>query len=174
MENNRELYLSFGWVLFIFIYYFSVFLIGAIASLVALVPELYFTNPKQPFVLAILGAIGMSSMGSAIFYLRKLYKTCFLVQSVESNNPGNKLKKTGTIIYFIGRPLFSIGFSLMVIVSLRAGFILTSKQPIQLDEGFIYLSMLLSFYVGFLSGRFIKNLEKSGEKMLVKIAGNEK
>lgn len=170
MEEARTLYLSIMWIVIIFVYYFFVFAAGIYTALMALLPEHFLTGNASTFTLAVIGAIGMSATGSAIYYLRKLYKSCFLATPDSSTE--NKLKRIGTVIYFLVRPVFSIGFSLLVIVSLRAGFTLASKKPIELNEGFIYVSMFLSFYVGFFSGRFINNLEESSDKMLRNVIGS--
>jgi len=172
MQEPRKLYLSFRWIIIIFVYYFVVFIAGVCASLAALLPEYIFENAVGIFPLAIVGSIGMASTGSALFYLRKLYKTCFLVTATDIDK--NNLKRVGTIIYFMVRPIFSIGFSILVLVSLRAGFTLASKNKIEFDEGFVFVSMVLSFYVGFFSGRFINSLENSSEKMLGKVIGGGK
>ena len=56
-----------------------------------------------------------------------------------------------------------------MVIGLRSGFLLTAKGPIELNTGFIYMSMFFSFFVGFLSGRFVKHLEQSGEKVISKV-----
>lgn len=167
----RTLYLPIKWVVILFAYYFLVFLLGLAVTLFTLLTETQ-QGSTNIFSLAVFGSMGMSATGGAMYYLRKLYKTCFLSITSPKVDGDKSLREIGTIIYFIARPLFSIGFSFLVIVSLRAGFTFTSQSPIELSEGFIYISMFLSFYVGFFSGRFINTLERQSNDMLSKIIGD--
>ena len=72
-------------------------------------------------------------------------------------------------IDFIGRPFFSIGFSLLVVLGLQSGMMMASDESPELGAGFVHIAMFLSFFVGFLSGKFIKRLEVYGENLLDKI-----
>jgi hypothetical protein len=75
----------------------------------------------------------------------------------------------GTLIYFIARPLFSLGFALLVVIGTRAGFYLLTEAAADLTSGFQYTTMFVSFFAGFLSGRFVKQLESSGELIIEKL-----
>ncbi len=169
MRQNRPLYLTNKWITILFGYYFIVLSIGVFLSVLALLPGILYKTEPSVLYLAIVGSIGMSANGSAIFYIRKLYKLCFSETLDLSDGKNMYAKRLGTIVYFFARPLFSIGFSILVVISLRSGFLLTAKGPIELNTGFIYMSMFFSFFVGFLSGRFVKQLEQSGEKVISKV-----
>jgi hypothetical protein len=168
MYSERKLFITEGWVTFLFIYYFIIFLVGLLFAVCPLIYNSIYEKTISTLLLAIVGSIGMAANGSAIFYIRKLYKLCFKEYVPINDKENTYLKRLGTIIYFLARPLFAIGFSILIIISLKSGFMLTISNTdlIHLNDGFIYLSMFLSFFVGFLSGRFINQLENRGEKVL--------
>jgi hypothetical protein len=150
----------------LFLYYFFILIVGVVLAIVALLPEIVYEAPQSVLYLAIIGSVGMATNGSAIFYIRKLYKLCFADNLYLADEENSYAKRLGTIIYFVGRPIFSIGFSIIVVIGLRSGFLLTTKGPVELNDGFVYMAMFFSFFVGFLSGRFVKQLEKIGEKVV--------
>jgi len=110
----------------------------------------------------------MACNGSSIFYIRKLYKLCFLdyLQQPSTDSENTLLRRLGTTAYFLTRPVFSLGFAILIVIVLSSTFSLTNKKPLELDTGFIYLTMFVSFFGGFLSGHFIKVLETKGEDIL--------
>ncbi|TAK64167.1 hypothetical protein [Methylobacter sp.] len=169
MAEDRNLYLTNPWITSLFIYYFFVLLVGFSMSILALQPDFIDIKTYNILTLSIIGSIGMALNGAAIFYIRKLYKLCFddRLKIDDSNNI--YVRRLGTVIYFFARPLFSIGFAILFIIGLQSGFMLTSNKPIELNSGFIYLTMFLSFFGGFLSGKVIKKLEVSGEKVISKV-----
>lgn len=85
----------------------------------------------------------------------------------------NFLARLGTVVYYLARPLFAVGFSLLLVIGLLSGMTLVSKEGIELNQNFVYMTMFLSFYVGFLTGRFVKNLETSGNRVLKQISPSE-
>ena len=168
MTEERKLYLTNTWVLSLFIYYLLVFIAGICLSIIALLPDLAGIEKSDITKVALIGSIGMACIGSSIFYIRKLYKLCFKEHvTIEKDT---YLKRVGTIVYFLARPIFSLGFSILVVIGLQSGFMLTSNKPLDLNNGFVYITMFASFFVGFLSGRFIKQLESSGEKIIKKVS----
>lgn len=169
MSTERTLYLTNTWTTLLFAYYFIVLVSGIALAIIALLPEIVYKNTLPVLHLAIMGSIGMAANGAAIFYIRKLYKLCFAGNLNLSESENVYARRLGTIVYFIGRPLFSIGFSLLVVIGLRSGFLLTTEGAVVLNAGFVYMAMFFSFFVGFLSGRFVKQLEQSGEKVIARI-----
>lgn len=169
METGRTLYLTNIWTTLLFAYYFIVLVAGVALSVLALLPDIAYENRPSILHLSVMGSIGMAANGAAIFYIRKLYKLCFADNLDLSSGKNIYARQLGTIVYFFGRPLFSIGFSILVVIGLRSGFLLTTEEPAELNTGFVYMSMFLSFFVGFLSGRFVKQLEQIGEKTLSKV-----
>lgn len=166
MNKERTLYLTNRWTTTLFGYYFVVLIIGIFLAVLALLPDIVYEKEKSVLHLAIVGSVGMAANGAAIFYIRKLYKLCFADSLNTVGGENTYARRLGTIVYFIGRPLFSIGFSILVVIGLRSGFLLTLEGPAELNDGFIYMAMFFSFFVGFLSGRFVKQLEQSGERVI--------
>ena len=169
MNKNRVLYLTNIWTTVLLLYYFVVLVVGIFLAIFALLPEIIYEKNKSILHLAIMGSVGMAANGAAIFYIRKLYKLCFAENFNLSGGENIYARRLGTIVYFVCRPLFSIGFSILVVIGLRSGFLLTTEGPLELNDGFIYLTMYFSFFVGFLSGRFVKKLEQLGEKVIAKV-----
>ena len=169
LNKKRVLYLTNTWTTVLLVYYFMVLIVGIFLAILALLPEIMYETQKSILHLAIMGSVGMAANGAAIFYIRKLYKLCFADNFNLSGGENIYVRRLGTIVYFVCRPLFSIGFSILVVIGLRSGFLLTTEGPLELNDGFIYIAMLFSFFVGFLSGRFVKQLEQYGEKILAKV-----
>ncbi len=168
-EQDRKLYITNNWVVIIFIYYLVLFLASSIGTGYVLFygGSLNIDVFKQ----ALLGSASIALAAASASYIRKLYKLCFNFSSEQDGDDQLFLKRMGTVVYFIIRPLFSILFSALVVAGIRSGIILSSSSELKLDEGFIYLTMVSSFYVGFLSGDFIKKLESKGQKKLDSLIG---
>lgn len=166
MNKERVLYLTNAWTTTLFVYYFLVLVVGVFLAVLALLPGIMYEEEQSLMHLAIMGSVGMAANGAAIYYIRKLYKLCFADNLNLSGGDNLYARRLGTVVYFVGRPLFSIGFSILVVIGLRSGFLLTTEGPVKLNDGFIYMAMFFSFFVGFLSGRFVKRLERSGEKVI--------
>lgn len=115
----------------------------------------------------------MASLGSAIYYLRKLYKQV-LSDTLTTEAKQSHLKEAATFVYFIARPFFSIAFALLVVIGAKSGLILSGASHNTLGYGFVQMAMFFSFFVGFLTGRFIRRLESWGERILEKVSGEEK
>lgn len=173
VNHQAKLRLSKTWVVALFVYYLLVFLSGNILSLVVLVPKLMLREGTPIVESAVMGSIGMSCLGSSIFYIRKLYKTCIRSELMIDASVDNFLARLGTVVYYLARPLFAVGFSLLLVIGLLSGMTLVSKEGIELNQNFVYMTMFLSFYVGFLTGRFVKNLETSGNRVLKQISPSE-
>lgn len=174
MAEERTLYLTNVWATVLFLYYFATLLAGFFLAIFALLPSVFRVDRPDIFLLAVAGSIGMSLNGAAIFYIRKLYKLCFSEKFNQEVTDNLYARRLGTIVYFLGRPLFSVGFSVLIIIGLRSGFMLTSSGPLELNYGFIYIAMFFSFFAGFLSGRFVRQLEQSGERVIAKVIEMEK
>lgn len=148
----RQIYLTYKWSVVIFIYYSFLFL----TSLVLLIYYFSSSNQQETDVYLYSSLAGL--LGSSIYYIRKLYKDCFMDNKVLHED--NKLKKIATVIYFLSRPFFAVAFSIMIIIGIKAGFIIisTSENAIKM-ENFIYVSVFLSFIGGFRVGNVINKFE---------------
>jgi hypothetical protein len=166
---DENFILQKNWVIVIFIYYLILFISGSIGTGYTL----FFLEEfcMSIFTQALLGSVSIALAASSAAYIRKLYKLCFNFSSAQDSDDQLLLKRIGTIVYFVVRPLFSILFSALVVAGIRSGVILSSSTDLELDQGFIYITMVSSFYVGFLSGDFIKKLESKGPKKLDSLIG---
>jgi len=163
-ENDRKLYITKCWVVAIFIYYALLFIASLASAGYVLFDGISFST--DIFKQALLGSASIALAAACAAYIRKLYKLCFNFSSSQDGADQLFLKRLGTIVYFVVRPLFSILFSVLVVAGVRSGVILSSSSALKMDEGFVYLTMVSSFYVGFLSGDYIKRLESKGLKKL--------
>jgi len=166
--QERKLYITKQWVLVIFAYYILLFLCGVSIGVYVLL----YCEPtaESVFQRSLIGSISTGITASSVCYIRKLYKLCFRFHSEQETEDQLFLKRLGTIVYFIARPLFAIAFSIFVVVGIRSGLLLATSE-LKLDEGYFYMTLSISFYVGFLSGDFIKKLESSGSKAFDKLVG---
>ena len=99
--------------------------------------------------------------GSSMAYFRKLYKDCFLPGKIEICEKHSK-ETTATIFYYISRPIFSILFSIIVVLIFKAQLdILISGTFVVDNQNIIFVSAIVSFYVGFKTGKFINFVDKS-------------
>lgn len=163
-KTERTLYIGSFSITLIFLYYLTVFLAGIYMALVGIgfVPSQF-----DLFAKAVVGSVGMALNGSAIYYVRKLYKLCFSDSAIVTKGPeGTYLRKLGSIVYFVARPLFAVGFSILVVISLQTGVTVVSSQTPQLTDNYVFVSMFFSFFIGFLTGRFVNNLELVGESIV--------
>lgn len=118
---------------------------------------------------SIIGAFGTALIGSSVFYVRKLYKSCINVEMSIPQTHEDNIREIGVFAYYLLRPIFSMVFSLIIHISLKAAVsIITVKESV-LDNGMVYLCMLLSFFGGFAAGDFITLIEKRSSKILEKI-----
>lgn len=163
--KNRKLYITKRWVYVIFGYYSILFFCGIFFTVYTLVQ----ISPNSKILIsALIGSISISISASCIAYIRKLYKSCFNYSSEQESDDQLQLKRLGTIFYFFTRPIFSLLFSILIVVGLKSGMLASTKK-VEFDIGFIYITMFLSFYAGFFSGDFIKKLEKNRQKNIDQI-----
>lgn len=162
MSTERKLYITNKWVVFIFLYYFVLFSLGLYFTVNILINR--YLSDEGIFVQALAGSMSMALTASSICYIRKLYKLCFTYSSDENSADQLFLKRLGTMVYFIVRPFFGVAFSLMVVATLKSAFLVSATADTVLEEGFIYICLVTSFYVGFLSGEFINKLEQNGQE----------
>ncbi len=167
MSSERKLYITKNWVISLFIYYSILFFVGGVGAFEVLLNRMHDLSILEA---AILGSTSISLCASAIAYIRKLYKLCFSYSSEQENADQLSLKQLGTLFYFFTRPFFGLLFSLLIVIGFNAGMILSTRN-IELDSGFVYVTMFFSFYAGFLSGDFIKKLEEKGKTQIQKVMG---
>lgn len=169
MSEEKKLYITKSLAIFIFIYYLGLFFLGL--SGVAYTLLLAKITNISIFQQAFIGSVSIALSSASAAYIRKLYKLCFNFSTVQNGDNQLFYKRLGTTAYFIARPIFSVLFASFVVVGIRSGIMLSTSAEFEIDEGFIYLTMVSSFYVGFLSGDFIAKIEAKGQKKLDSLTG---
>ena len=167
-DSARVLFLSSRQVKGIFVFYFIALVICFSISCAIFFDGLL--DAFNYFELSIIGSCSIACMGSSIYYIRKLYKLV-LNGPLVTDRAGNQLKSLATLVYFVARPIFSMAFSLLVVIGLKSGLIVSGAAHSSLGQEFVQASMFFSFFVGFLSGRFIRRLESWGEDVVERISG---
>ncbi len=72
--------------------------------------------------------------------------------------------------YFLFRPLFSIVFVVVMIVCLLSGmYTVTGVLDYILNDKFIYLSMIISSFIGYSIGNFMDNFQKISDKKITSL-----
>ena len=105
-ETPRKLYLTPTQTKVLFGYYFVTLLAAFFCACAVFVP-----GPLSRFEyleLAFIGSASMASLGSSVFYIRKLYKAV-LSDALTTDNAKGNLKASAT---FVNRPGFSGGSNL--------------------------------------------------------------
>ncbi|MGC4103799.1 hypothetical protein [Ferruginibacter sp.] len=150
-----------------FLYWYLGFLLLFSLIAVALIIFLKndFINKLNIEKTAILGCIVFPLFGSSLFYIRKLYKACINLDLIEPVTNEDRIRQDGIIFYFVLRPIFSIGFGLLLFLSFKIGVSAMAKSA-ELNDGFIYSCMFFSFFIGYSSGDVIDKFEKVGKKIV--------
>lgn len=168
IDTKPKPYLTKCWTT-ILLFYYSILLISSILLTIWLL-GCKFDYSATIFSDALFGSLAMATVGSTIFYLRKLYKSSINnFYYTQSDIPSNYLILIGSIFYFVFRPIFAIAFSIIVILGIKSGFLIIAKEGQEAGNGLIFISMFFSFFVGFLAGSFIKKLEEYGDKIISKV-----
>lgn len=157
--NKTLVYWLIGYYLFIFLFGF----IGAISVLGNLCNRYYCFRFEDHFMSAMLGSAFIAISSASVAYMRKVYKECF-ISSDNQHDSNSELVQLGTAIYFFTRPFFAAIFSLLIVLGVYGGLI-GSTAEFDLDKGYTYLCMFLSFNVGFFSGKFIDRLEDLSDSL---------
>lgn len=168
MQTNW-FYLSKDKIKCLLTYFIFLNIVGLALTLFALI----FESIKVPFTLAIseiaiIGGFGTALIGSSVFYMRKLYKSSINKEMEIPTTDEQKIRELGIFSYYLLRPLFALGFSLLIHITLKSSVHIITVKETMLDEGFIYLSMFLSFFSGFAAGDLITYIESKSEEWITK------
>lgn len=151
----------------IFLYWYLAILLSSSLISASLI-VFYFEVLLEGFgidKISILACLIFPLFGSSIFYIRKLYKACINLDLVEPKSNEDSIRQSGIIFYFVLRPIFSIGFGLLLYLSMKIGLNTLIISP-NLNEGFIYVCMFFSFFIGYSSGDVIDKFEKLGKNIV--------
>lgn len=107
-------------------------------------------------------------LGSTIYYIRKLYKSCIqnLVTDSKSNPDNTEHRKAGTKMYFYIRPFIGMVLSVIINLGVIGGFYIIGNQPDLNNNRFFLFVLLLSFYIGFCNGKVLVNINKHGNDII--------
>lgn len=146
--------LSKNMVIILFVYYFLLFAIGGFIS-IEIAITLTATVTKSEIVMdAFCVSIAVSGMLCSIQYIKKLYKAC-IMQRVDVTE-SDIMKKIGNMAYFIFRPIFAFGFSIIMVFALLSGmFVVTGNLDYILNEKFVYLCAIFASFIGYSIGKLI-------------------
>lgn len=108
--------------------------------------------------------ISLALIGATIFYSRKLYKAC--ISDSYNFISGTSVQVIGTFFFFILRPIFAAAFAWVTHMIWEASIISSVSNFTQFSTTHLYLSGVLGFFVGFLTGRVLTRMETVGEKHL--------
>lgn len=166
MEKNFFV-LSKNRIGFLFGYFGVLLFVGIVSSIFCLTqsiicPELELT------IVALIGAIGMTLMGSTIFYLRKLYKSSIKNRLAAPENESDKIREIGLFTYYLLRPIFTVSFSILFFVILKASISMVILEDANYSFGLVYLMMVTSFFIGFAAGDMISKLENYSKEFIDK------
>lgn len=165
-EAGRGLTLSRGQIVFVFVYYCALMLVGAaLTAVILFAPDRIGLSDERSSILL---AVAMALIGSCISYIRKLYKRC-ISSEINLVRAGYELNNIGTIVYYLARPVFSLAFGFLVYAFWKVSVAVSVKGNFQPSDGLNFVVMILSFFAGFLSGRFIQILEGTGDALLSKL-----
>lgn len=166
LENKRtDLSLSKKQIIVLGICYLIWFIVGVFLFISSvLFPNIYTSN-TDILLFSFIGSVGSATLGSSIFYTRKLYKS--LINGNLQMEPNEELEKLklGTFMYLFARPFFSIGLALLILLAMIASTYMMFTTEVKLSTGFQYLAMFLSFFGGFSTGSFLPKLESKGDSI---------
>lgn len=164
--NPKTLFLSRNSLFVVSAFYFLSFITGLAATTMAIINPICSSNPMLPLVV---GGVGMSLIGSGVYYVRKIYKACLSDGLDLSNESATFLKRLGTLIYLFARPLFGAGFALLVVVGMKAGIVTIAKGNVETSEGFFFVTMFFCFFAGFAAGRVLDRLDAQSGSIANKV-----
>lgn len=150
------------------LFYFGILLlIGLLATIFAINYE-SFTYKFNITQISLIGGFGTALIGSTIFYMRKLYKSAINNTITEPTTDKEKTNETGLFFYYSLRPIFAIAFSLLIHIGLKASVAIITVKESELDVGMVYLTMIISFFIGFAAGDVITKLEEISKEIAKK------
>lgn len=143
----------------IFLFYLTLMIISAIYSF-----NLTISPAPAQDQAPLKFSLGLSMIGATIFYSRKLYKAC--INDSYNFVAGTSIQSIGTFFFFILRPFFALAFAWITQMLWEASIISSVSNFEKFSTTHLYISGVLGFFVGFLTGRVLTRMEAVGEKHL--------
>lgn len=160
MDNKLlEYHISKGWVIFIFIFYLLIIIVG-----LGLIPYILISkiddisSSEEVKMYTLIMSILSSTTLTSVRYSQKLYKACInkRVSFVNDNDTIN----IGNIMYFMLRPIYAAVFTLIFVVCMLGGFMfLMNGLDFIINERVIYFSAIVSSFIGYSIGSVIDMFE---------------
>lgn len=145
--------------IFLFVYYLLVLICAAFGAY-----TIQATSQLAVVGMPLIFCVLLSLVGSSIFYSRKLYKAC-ISDSYNFQN-GSPQQRAGTFFFFVLRPLFAASFAWITHMIWEASIVSSVAEFQSFSPTHLYLSGVLGFFVGFLTGRVLTRMEAGGDKYL--------
>jgi hypothetical protein len=173
-EQEQWIHLNLNECKHLFLYYFLSLLVSFVIFIASIIFHYTISSFNQIIGLILFSILG-GLMGSNIYYIRKLYKSCiqFLISPSEENFE-HEIRKIGAKAYFYTRPIISAILSLLISLGIYAGFYLFQNSPSISNEKYFIFCTLISFYIGFCNGKIIVDLDQQGESIINLLFGANK
>ena len=113
-EQEQWIHLNLNECKHLFLYYFLSLLVSFVIFIASIIFHYTISSFNQIIGLILFSILG-GLMGSNIYYIRKLYKSCiqFLISPSEENFE-HEIRKIGAKAYFYTRPIISAILSLLI------------------------------------------------------------
>ncbi len=151
-------------IIILFVYYFAVLLTGLGCSIYVMCNLPIEADKTTVIIKTIIASLSVSGMLCCLQYIKRLYKACITDRIVESSSVYGQL---GNVIYFILRPFYSFVFVVVMLFAILSGmFVITGNLDYIINEKFLYLSVILSSYVGYSVGHVLDKFEKTSKEKI--------
>lgn len=163
-SDNLIYNLSKKMLIFLFVYYFTILILGGISAVIIACDLMKEMTHEQIMKQAFVVSIAVSGMLCSVQYIKRLYKAC-LTDRIEISN--DLIKCIGNVTYFIFRPFFAFAFAIVMVFMLLSGmFVVTGNLDYILNKKFVYLCVVISSFLGYSVGDLLDRFEKiSKEKV---------
>lgn len=143
--------------------YYALCILGGLGLAVH---ELAGDPASSVMVSALSGSIGTALAGAGLAYVRRLYKAAVSGRLTLDDSPDSASVRVGFLLYFAFRPLFGVAIAVLMVAGLRAGIEFSTTDEVALTSGFLYSTMVPSFFAGFSAGAALTLLEERGPGVL--------
>ena len=170
MQEEKKIWFKFSSkkAIGIFIYYGILFFLSIFFAITGILNETFFTELSITEK-SIISSASFAVLGAIIYYSKKIYKACINLDFNEAVTDEDKIREFGITVYFIFRPLFSIVFSLLLVISLKLGCKIVTLNESVLNDGFLHISSFLSFFVGYSSGDVLDIFGDNSKSLINKL-----
>jgi hypothetical protein len=150
-------------------WYLGLLLMGSLGCCVYLVLELDLVVKRFNYGKSgLLACMSFCLLGCSIYYIRKLYKSCINLDIQSPITDEDKIRENGVLFYFLLRPIFSIGFGVLLFLTFKIG-LNSVIQQYSLGDGFVYACMFFSFFIGYNAGDVVDHFEVIGTKIVTDV-----